>query len=351
MKEFGSFIRGGGCRPVFFGRLGRSCASTLIVAALGMSACVVWKDDYDVLAARYRNEAAAHAAAQADLAKRAQEVMELQEKVSRLEQSLDDSRQRLDQNAESLAQAEYQYGIVEQQKQSATELVEQLRAEQERLATHLKAYASDRAELNAERERLSQQLTTAEQRVQALAEAQKRAERRLALVRDLSLRLRSEIDRNEAALVFDGDVVVVRLEAGKVFQKSGVSEPGKRLVAATGKAIVASDASLADPQPSELVLSQWEKGKKVGNAEDKLAKLVKLLMAEGIKAERFASDKALAEYKAKARALSKPLPPPPAASGAPDAQTSELPPVIEKPVEAPAMKVSGDAVLIHLVPR
>jgi hypothetical protein len=333
---------------------GVSGASVFCVASLATTACVVWKDDYDVMSAKYRNEAAAHAAAKSDLAKRSKEVMTLQEKVTQLEQSLADSRQRLDQNAESLAQAEYQYGVVEQQKQSATELVEQLRAEQERLATHLKAYASDRAELNAERERLSQQLTTAEQRVQALADAQKRAQKRLALVRDLSLRLQSEVDRKEAALLFDGDVVVLRLESGRVFHKSGVTEGGKRLVAATAKALLASDASVNEGQPSQLVLSQWEKGTKLRDSDDRMARVRKLLIAEGIKGERFAGDKELAEYQAKARALSRPLPaPPPApATSATEAVGAEPPPVIEQPaIEAPVMKVMGDAVLIHLVPR
>lgn len=329
---------------------GRRLGTAFVVSgALGANACVVWKDDYDVIAAKYRNEAAAHAAAREDLAKRGEEVVALEQKVTRLEASLANSRERLDQNAESLAQAEYQYGIVEQQKQAATDLVAQLRAEQERLATHLQAYANDRAELNAERERLSQQLTSAEHRVQALAEAQKHAEQRLALVRDLSLRLRAEIDRKEAALVFDGDVVVVRLESASVFHKSNVSEAGKRLVAATGKALAESDASLNES--SQLVLSQWEKGAKLRDSADRLGRVKQILVAQGIKGERFVGDKALDDYRARARALSQPLPPPPtqveqevegqAAASAPE-------PVLE---EVPAMKVSGAAVLIHLVPR
>jgi DNA repair exonuclease SbcCD ATPase subunit len=321
-------------------------------AALVVSACVVWKDDYDVMAAKYRNEAAAHEAAKVDLAKRAEEVMALQEKVLRLELSLADSRQRLDKNAESLAEAEHQYGIVEQQKQSATELVEQLRAEQERLATHLKAYASDRAELDAERERLSQQLISAEQRVQALADSQKRAQRRLVLVRDLSQRLQSEIDRKQAALLFDGDVVVVRLESASVFRKAAISEGGKRLIAATGKALIASDASLNEAQPSYVVLSQWEKGTKLRDSEDRLAQVAKLLIAEGVKGERLAGEKALVDYQAKLRALAKPLPAaPPVASGSAETQTSEPVRAVDPAVDAPPMKVSGDAILIHLVPR
>lgn len=347
VKELGSAIlRGRAPR-------GARLRTTLIVlCALETNACVVWKDDYDVLAAKYRNEAAAHAAAREDLAKRGEEVMALEQKVARLEASLADSRERLDQNAESLAQAEHQYGVVEQQMQAASELVAQLRAEQERLATHLKAYASDRAELNAERERLSQQLTSAEQRVQALAEAQKRAEQRLALVRDLSLRLRAEIDRKEASLVFDGDVVVVRLESKAVFQKNNVSDAGKRLIASTGKALAESDASLSDS--SDLVLSQWEKGAKLRDSADRLARVKQILVAQGIKGERFVSDKALDDYKAKARALSQPLPPPPGQGG-----ESEGEPNGQAVASAPepaaqdvsAMKVSGAAVLIHLVPR
>lgn len=349
MKGPGLLIRKAGSGERVVTRIGKFGAVTCL-GSLALTACVVWKDDYDVMAAKYRNEAAAHEAAKADLAKRSEEVMALEQKISRLEQSLADSRQQLDQNAESLAQAEYQYGIVEQQKQSATELVEQLRAEQERLATHLKAYASDRAELNAERERLSQQLTTAEQRVQALAEAQKRAEHRLALVRDLSLRLKSEIDRKEAALLFDGDVVVVRLEASKVFQKAALSEAGKKLVAATGKALLASDASLGEARPSLLVMSQWEKGRKLKDAADRLGKVTKVLVAQGVAGERFASDKALDDYQAKVRALGAPLPPvPPAGSSAADMGT-EAPAPLEPVKEAPAMKVSGDALLIHLVP-
>src|SRR5690606_30115912 len=151
-----------------------SCLVLAAVGSNGLTGCVVWKDDYDVMAAKYRNEVAAHELSKADLAKRGEEIMKLQSRVASLEASLADTNKRLDQNAESMAEAEHQYGILEQERAEAANLVTQLRSEQERLASHLQAYANDRAELNAERERLTQELEDAELRVNALTFAQKR---------------------------------------------------------------------------------------------------------------------------------------------------------------------------------
>jgi hypothetical protein len=344
-----------------------AAALTLGVA----TSCVVWKDDYDVMAAKYRNEAAAHGVAREDLAKRSQDVMQLQAKIATLEASLSASNQRLDQNAESMAQAEHQYSILEQQRTEATDLVAQLRAEQERLASHLQAYASDRAELNAERERLTGELESAELRVGALTIAQKRAQARLALVRDLSLKLQTEISREQAALLFDGDVVVLRLEASKMFTEKGVSKEGKRLLGIAGKALsegttdkpgkgtekgakkvnVSSTPSAEPPLskelPPRLVLSQWEKGQKLRDGAERLKLAAYELALAGVEPTRFGHEKILIAYQESIKAvLTNPTSDADPAIDETSASNAQRP-----PVAASSLAIAGPSLVIHLVPQ
>jgi hypothetical protein len=350
-----------------------SVSRAVLVLALGLggpTGCVVWKDDYDVMAAKYRNEAAAHELAKADLAKRGEEIMKLQSQVASLEASLTASNKRLDQNAESMAEAEHQYSILEQERTDAADLVNQLRSEQERLASHLQAYANDRAELNAERERLTQELQDAELRVNALTFAQKRAQARLALVRDLSLKLQPEIDKKQAELLFDGDVVVLRLEATKMFAAKSVSKDGKRLLAAAGNALrdgsakpsdkaagtkptpsksggaattpiaPAAPAKPAEP-PTRLVLSQWEKGQKLKDSAERLKLAAYELALAGVEPTRFAHEKVLLTYQENVRtALTKPAPV--------DGSAETAPP---PPAPTSTFAVSGSSLVIHLVPQ
>lgn len=351
---------------------GRHFCVALAVVVSSVS-CVVWKDDYDVMAAKYRNETAAHTVAREDLAKQSEEIMKLQARVASLEASLAASNQRLDQNAESMARAEHEFSILEQQRTEATALVEQLRAEQERLASHLQAYASDRAELNAERERLTGELQSAELRVGALTLAQKRAQARLALVRDLSLKLQNEISREQAELLFDGDVVVVRLDAARMFTDKGVSKDGKKLLASVGKALspdVAKGAK-ADPTtstktpkkavpsvpteppasakepPPRLVLSQWEKGQKLRDAAERLKLAAYELAVAGVEPTRFAHEKVLVAYQEGLKAvLTAPTP------QAGEADPNEPPGNPSQPTfTGTSLSVPGASLVIHLVPQ
>lgn len=324
------------------------------------------------MAAKYRNEAAAHELARADLAKRGEEIMKLQSRVAALEASLADSNKRLDQNAESMAEAEHQYSILEQERTDASALVQQLRSEQERLASHLQAYANDRAELNAERERLTQELQDAELRVNALTFAQKRAQARLALVRDLSLKLQQEIDRKQAEILFDGDVVVLRLEASKMFGPKTVSKEGKRLLAAAGNALrdggaragdkaagttsaptkakpgntpavaatTPAAAKPADP-PTRLVLSQWEKGQKLKDSAERLKLAAYELALSGVEPTRFAHEKVLFTYQESVRsALTKPAP-----------VDAGAEPTNPPPTPTSTFTINGSSLAIHLVPQ
>jgi uncharacterized phage infection (PIP) family protein YhgE len=321
--------------------------------------CVVWKDDYDVMAAKYRNEAAAHEVAKTDLAKRSDEIMQLQAKVASLEASLSASNQRLDQNAESMAQAEHEYSILERQRAEAKELVDQLRAEQERLASHLQQFANDRAELNAERERLTEELASAEMRVGALTLAQKRAQARLALVRDLSLKLQSEISREQAELLFDGDVVVLRLDATKMFTDKGVTKDGKRLLTAAGKALAdgkdakasvevsksktaSTSASPTTPKepPTRLVLSHWEKGHKLTDSADRLKWAATEMALAGVEPTRFAHEKVLLNYQ---QALAAVLTTQDDEEGA---NTS-----LGTPAASSPFVIKGSSLVVHLVPQ
>lgn len=331
-----------------------------LVSSLG--GCVVWKDDYDVMAAKYRNEVAAHDVAKADLAKRSDEIMQLQAKVASLEASLTASNQRLDQNAESMAQAEHEYSILERQRAEAKELVDQLRAEQERLASHLQQFANDRAELNAERERLTEELASAEMRVGALTIAQKRAQARLALVRDLSLKLQSEISREQAELLFDGDVVVLRLDATKMFTDKGVTKDGKRLLTAAGKALAdrvtkdakgtadtskaksaSTSANPATPKepPPRLVLSHWEKGHKLTDSAERLKHAATEMALAGVEPTRFAHEKVLLSYQ---QALAAVL-----TTG--DDEEGSNTPTANPVVASSPLVVKGSSLVVHLVPQ
>lgn len=346
------------------------CVALAVVAS--STSCVVWKDDYDVMAAKYRNESAAHTVAREDLAKQSEEIMKLQARVATLEASLAASNQRLDQNAESMARAEHEFSILEQQRTEATALVEQLRAEQQRLASHLQAYASDRAELNAERERLTGELQSAELRVGALTMAQKRAQARLALVRDLSLKLQNEISREQAELLFDGDVVVVRLDAARMFTDKGVSKDGKKLLASVGRALASDVAkgAKADPSsstktpkkdappiptepatskepPPRLVLSQWEKGQKLRDAAERLKLAAYELAVAGVEPPRFAHEKVLLAYQEGLRAVLT-APTPPAGEGDPNEPPNNPP---QPTFTGTSLAVPGSSLVIHLVPQ
>ena len=335
--------------------------------------CVVWKDDYDVLAAKQRNEAAAHAVAKDELARSRQEVMSLQSKLERIEQRLSDSQRRLDAHEESLAQAEFEYTVVDQQKREATQLVEQLRTELERLAAHFQAYANDREELTVERERLSQELETAESRLQALAVAQERAQQRLEMVRDLSLRLREEIEREEVGLLFDGDVVVLRMDAQRLFGKEkGLTASGKRLLGAVGSALTAevgadensdararksaaesksAEATASEPQP-RVILNEWEEGERQSMSKTRRELLRGALIGAGVSAERFGSQEVLVDYQtAVRRALEAPaeLQPPAVPEIAADRKTRIMVSAALTPVEE--WSVPGQSVTLHLVPH
>src|SRR5690606_323904 len=181
-------------------------------------------------------------------------------------------------------------------------------------------------ELNAERERLTQELEDAELRVNALTFAQKRAQARLSLVRDLSLKLQPEIDKRQAEILFDGDVVVLRLDASKMYTSKAISKEGKRLLAAAGNALrdrsskAGANTTNAKPpsnaatttatsKPAEstrLVLSQWEKGQKLKDSAERLKLAAYELALAGVEPTRFAHEKVLFTYQENLRALAKP---------------------------------------------
>lgn len=353
--------------PLFSSSKWLSCQRGALVAlSLSTTSCVVWKTDYDTLASRQRDEAAAHAVARQALSDSQQELVALQTKVERLEQQLSDSQRRLDANAESLAQAEFQHGVVEQQKQEATELVNQLRSELERLTTHFQAYASDRETLNVERERLSRELEQAELRLQALAVAQQRAQQRLEMVRDLSLRLRQEIEREQLSLLFDGDIVVLRFSPKQVFGKSGLSSEGKRILRAVGRALLGESADTADgsrkdarreatgatvseaPPPS-LVINEWDKGQRLRLDPKRLKWTRDALLDAGLGNDRFGDQTVLQAYR---DAVQTALVQASSAGSESDADAGQTATVTDGPAppELQPFAPPGSSLTIHLVP-
>lgn len=115
-----------------------------------------------------------------------EELSTISNKLAAAEQAVAERERRLEERDKNISEARFSASVAEQDKSTATELVEQLRGELARVAQHLKAYSD-------EKQRLSDALAAAQSRAERLAEAEKTVAARAELVRDLSILLHQPI--------------------------------------------------------------------------------------------------------------------------------------------------------------
>jgi hypothetical protein len=115
-----------------------------------------------------------------------EELASISNKLAAAEQAVAERERRLEERDQKISEAHFSASVAEQDKSTATDLVEQLRGELARVGDHLKAFSD-------EKQRLADALGVAQQRNERLAEAERTVAARAALVRDLSILLHQPI--------------------------------------------------------------------------------------------------------------------------------------------------------------
>ena len=198
-------------------------ASALAALALASVACVVPATRYDEARSALRLEQRANRELGARL-------YTMESKVASLQADLDKRQHDIDARDESIAQGKLDTSIAARKGQDASELVDQLRGELERVGDHLRAFADQKQEL-------SEALDAADARIKRLKEAEHESSERAMVVRDLSLLLRDPIATGEVELSMDDGRPVLRVPSARVFDdKGGVRPEAKALIDAVARA-------------------------------------------------------------------------------------------------------------------
>jgi hypothetical protein len=238
--------------------------SSLAALGVALGACAV-------PAARYEEALSAASVEQAGHRRTLARLYEVEQKLAAAEAVLREQERRLGERDELVAAAQLETSVAAKERESASELVEQLRGELGRVGDHLKTYASERGELATE-------LEAAEARVSRLVAATERLDDVGRVVRDLSLLLGESLVVGESELELVEGRPRLRVGADRIWAGAGdeLLPQGKKLVELMGK--------LASQHPQvrfELV----ERGAG-GEASLRLRRLVDALVAQGIAADR-----------------------------------------------------------------
>ncbi len=266
-------------------RLSRSAvtASALVALAVTSSACVVPATRYDEARSALALEQQANRTAGARL-------YEMEAKVAALQAQIDKRQHELDVQSERVAQSQLDTSVAARKQQDATELVDQLREELERVGDHLRAFADQKQELG-------QALDAAEARIKRLSEVEREASERALVVRDLSLLLRDAIATGDVELSMSEGRPVLRVPRARILDDAREVKPeGKTLLAAVAR------ASQLHPG-SSVVLA--ERGKSDGETAEQsatgLQHISDALAGAGLSAKRVTID-VPAEHAAPAQA-------------------------------------------------
>ncbi|MEZ4226593.1 MAG: hypothetical protein R3B13_36940 [Polyangiaceae bacterium] len=154
-------------------RWGVLVRSTLLLPLL--AGCVVPQTRYEEARSAISVEQEAHRSTLEQLSK-------VSNDLAKAEQALRTREQRLEEREQKIAEVSLAESVAVQEKESATDLVEQLRGELSRVADHLRAFADDK-------QRLGDALKAMTERAERLAAAEQSVATRAGLVRDLSLAL------------------------------------------------------------------------------------------------------------------------------------------------------------------
>jgi hypothetical protein len=137
------------------------------------------------------------------------EVVALTEKLNAVTLQLKQREQRLEEQGDRIAEADLARDIALAERQTATELVEQLRMDLERTGVHLRSFAD-------EKNRLSTALDAAAIRAKKLDACEQNASDNAAIVRDLALILKEPVTVGDIELDSVDGRAVLRLPASEV---------------------------------------------------------------------------------------------------------------------------------------
>lgn len=228
-----------------------------------------------VPAEQYEEAKTAADAAQDAHRETARRLFEAEQRISKLEadaaQEREAAKQRLAASERQLAQVQLDHDVVLKERDSATQLVDQLRGELGRVGGHLRVYSD-------QKQRLEAQLRDAELRAAELGELEKSSARRVILVRDLTLTVNPLLASGHARLAVVDNQPRLRIAASELFSGGSLKVGAKQLLQAIGKAS-------AQPAPAVRV-SVTERGTETDDALlVRLAKIAEVLSEGGISSE------------------------------------------------------------------
>lgn len=122
-----------------------------------------------------------------------QKVKELERRVAALQEALAGKEERLHAQELVTAQSQFDAQVVDKEREAASQLVEQLRAELARVGDNLRLYSEQKTALEAE-------LEAALERAQNLVRAENRASMNAAVIRDYALLLPATLASGTAQL-------------------------------------------------------------------------------------------------------------------------------------------------------
>ncbi len=137
------------------------------------------------------------------------EVLVLDQKLGVLQGQLAEREQRLEAADEQIAESNLARDMALGERQSATELVDQLRADLERTGNHLRQFAE-------EKNRIAVELDQAEVRAKRVDACEQNASDNAAIVRDAALVMKDPIAVGEIELDPVDGRVVLRIPAGEI---------------------------------------------------------------------------------------------------------------------------------------
>lgn len=186
-------------------------ASALVALAVSSTACMVPATRYDEARSALAMEQQANRETGARL-------YQMEARVAALQAEIDKRKHELEARDERIAQSQLDTSIASRKEQDASELVDQLREELQRVGDHLRAFADQKQEL-------SQALDAADARIKRLSEAEREASERALVVRDLSLLLRDAIATGDVELAMSDGRPVLRVPAARVFDDEHKIKP------------------------------------------------------------------------------------------------------------------------------
>jgi hypothetical protein len=195
----------------------------------------------------------------------------VEQKLALAEAALRDRERHLGDREQLVEEARLESSLLAKERDTASDLVEQLRGELARVGDHMQSFASERNDL-------ASQLESARERTARLSATAERLNEVGRIVRDLTLLLGDTVAVGEVELeVVDGKPVV-RVDANRVW-----AGEGDELVA-EGKKIIETMARLASLHPRiRYELTEQGAG---GEASIRLRRLVDALVAQGVAADR-----------------------------------------------------------------